>query len=113
MNDLDKLEQIAQMLYNADHDKQFRKGIEFVDFGTHSEVRLGYLNKAKVIEEYVKDRESVAYTHGLLSFEAHQQDIIKARIETAEKIKGNCESEAERIWIMHYIVEIKKGSLNE
>ncbi len=41
-----------------------------------------------------------------------EQYVIKVRIDTAEKIKGNCESKEERIWIMLYIVELKKGLKN-
>ncbi len=66
----------------------------------------------ETIDQYVKDRESIAFTHGMLSSEAHKQDVIKSRIDTAERIKGNCESEPERIWIMHYIAELKKGLNN-
>ena len=33
------------------------------------------------IEKFVKDRESIAFTHGMLSSEAHQKDITKTRIE--------------------------------
>lgn len=45
-------------------------------------------NCVKAIEQYTKDKESVAYTHGLLSNEAHQQDIIKARIDLEKQIEA-------------------------
>lgn len=82
---------------------------------------------AKAIEQYVskvlKDKHDWYEKELIRTDQAHihaeqrvieklkreqEQYIIKVRIDTAEKIKGNCESEAERIWIMHYIAELRK-----
>ncbi len=61
-------------------------------------------------------------TKGDLSYTYHEytklaktieQYVIKARIETAKRIKENVDTEPSKIWIMHYIAELKKGLKNE
>ncbi len=65
----------------------------------------------KAIEKYVQDCESVALAHGLLSSELHKQEVIKARIEVAQKapylvIDGKVVSKNQ------FIAELKKGLNN-
>ena len=75
---------------------------------------------AKAIEQYVEDCKSVAYTHGLLSNEAHQQDVIKARIEECQDWLDyfKAQDADQRIYLLEnhfekHITELKKGLKND